>query len=125
MSNLKPCPFCGSDDISVYRYGPWSNYYAQCNNCYALAPDPSTTNLTEKEAIHLWNKRDNFLLNAVLEEAEEKEHIIHCRDCKWWKESDGSFVRGVGYKGKCRMNTEAVYNGDGYCYLAEEKEREE
>lgn len=72
MSNLKPCPFCGSSDISVLRYGPWSNYYAQCNNCYIAAPDPSLTNLTEKEAINFWNKRDNFLLNAVLEEREKE-----------------------------------------------------
>lgn len=71
MTNLKPCPFCGSDDISVYRHRPWSNYYAQCNNCYATAPDPSVTNLTEKEAINFWNKRDKFLLNAVLEENEK------------------------------------------------------
>ena len=47
--------------------------------------------------------------------------IIYCRDCKWWKESDGTYRRGVRAESKCHMNTKVIYEGNGYCYLAEPK----
>lgn len=44
-----------------------------------------------------------------------------CRDCKWWKDSDGNYRRGIGAESKCPINTETVCNGFGYCYMFEPK----
>lgn len=68
----------------------------------------------------------NFAHNVLIccSNAEVKP-IIYCKDCKWWKESDGTYKRGLGAESKCPMNTETVYKGEGYCYMAEPKEGEE
>jgi len=51
-----------------------------------------------------------------------------CKDCKWWKDSDGAYRRGVGAESRCPINHEEVYMGNGYCYmfepLAESKDKE-
>jgi len=39
-----------------------------------------------------------------------------CRECKWWKDSDGEYRRGLGAESKCPINNHAVYSGEGYCY---------
>ena len=62
-------------------------------------------------------------LPSVLPKADKS--IIYCRDCKWWKESDGTYKRGVRAESKCLMNTKVIYEGNGYCYLAEPKEESE
>jgi hypothetical protein len=49
----------------------------------------------------------------------------HCKDCKWWKDSDGSFRRGIGAESKCPMNRIEVYEGNGYCFMFEPRESEE
>ena len=48
-----------------------------------------------------------------------------CNDCKWWKESDGTYKRGVRAESKCPINTKTVYLGEGYCYKFEPKMVEE
>ena len=40
-----------------------------------------------------------------------------CKDCKWWKDSDGKYRRGCGAESKCPINTHVVYCGEGYCYM--------
>ncbi len=40
-----------------------------------------------------------------------------CKDCKWWKDSDGKYRRGLGTESRCPINTHAVYSGEGYCYM--------
>lgn len=49
----------------------------------------------------------------------------HCKDCKWWKDSDGTFRRGIGAESRCPINREEVYEGNGYCFLFEPQESEE
>ena len=46
----------------------------------------------------------------------------HCKDCKWWKDSDGVFRRGIGAESQCPMNRKEVYEGNGYCYMFELQE---
>lgn len=46
----------------------------------------------------------------------------HCKDCKWWKDSDGEYRRGCGAESKCPINTKTVYLGNGYCYKFEPQE---
>lgn len=45
-----------------------------------------------------------------------------CKDCKWWKDSDGEYRRGCGAESKCPINRREVFEGNGYCYLFEPQE---
>ena len=47
----------------------------------------------------------------------------HCKDCKWWKDNDGTFRRGVGAESRCPINRIEVFEGNGYCYMFEPQER--
>ena len=49
----------------------------------------------------------------------------HCKDCKWWKDSDGEYRRGCGAESQCPINRREVYEGNGYCYMFEPQESEE
>lgn len=40
-----------------------------------------------------------------------------CKECKWWKDSDGKYRRGIGAESRCPINSHAVYCGDGSCYM--------
>lgn len=46
-----------------------------------------------------------------------------CKDCKWWKDSDGVYRRGVRAESKCPINNVSVNHGFGYCYMFELQER--
>lgn len=48
-----------------------------------------------------------------------------CKDCKWWRDSDGAYRRGVKAESKCPINTVSVANGWGYCYMYEPQESED
>lgn len=48
-----------------------------------------------------------------------------CKDCKWWKDSDGKYRRGCGAESPCPINTHTVCCGEGYCYMFEPQESEE
>jgi len=43
----------------------------------------------------------------------------HCKDCKWWKDSDGAYRRGVRAENRCPINRIEVFEGNGYCYMFE------
>lgn len=49
----------------------------------------------------------------------------HCKDCKWWKDSDGVYRRGVRAESSCPFNTKEIYDGDAYCYRFEPQKSEE
>jgi Lar family restriction alleviation protein len=57
MSNetLKPCPFCGSENIEIAPIGE----YVFCNDCYTIGPQEHGNTSEEKiqRAIAAWNKR--------------------------------------------------------------------
>lgn len=48
--------------------------------------------------------------------------IIRCKDCKYWKDSDGAYRRGFDAESKCPINLEEVYEGTFYCGMAERRE---
>ena len=55
MSDLKPCPFCGSDDVQVYN-----SSFVECKNCWATGPifeNPDDEDDGTDEAIDSWNDR--------------------------------------------------------------------
>ena len=47
-----------------------------------------------------------------------------CKDCKWWKDSDGTYRRGVRAESQCPINRREVFEGNGYCYMFESQESE-
>lgn len=48
-----------------------------------------------------------------------------CKDCKWWKDGDGVYRRGIEAETPCPINRKAVFEGNGYCYLFEKMEGED
>lgn len=53
MTELRPCPFCGSLDLLVMsNVGP-SDAATECIGCGAVGPDGRN----DEEAAALWNKR--------------------------------------------------------------------
>lgn len=62
---LKPCPFCGSDNLDlVHINGSWgyhpSEDYVKCLDCYAIGSriKDSDCGNHRKEAIRNWNRRE-------------------------------------------------------------------
>ena len=55
---------------------------------------------------------------------EQESKPGYCKDCKWWKDSDGAYRRGVGAESQCPINRKEVFEGKGYCYMFEPKESE-
>ena len=51
MEKLKPCPFCGSDDIELST--GLAEYWAFCHDCTAT----TSMERTQEEAIQVWNTR--------------------------------------------------------------------
>ena len=53
---------------------------------------------------------------------EELEQEPRCKECKWWKDSDGEYRRGCGAESHCPINRKEVFEGNGYCFLFEPQE---
>ena len=47
--------------------------------------------------------------------------LIRCKDCKYWKDSDGVYRRGFDAESKCPLNLKKVYEGTFYCGMAERR----
>ena len=54
----------------------------------------------------------------------EQQPTGHCKDCRWWKDSDGAYRRGVEAESICPINREEILKGEGYCFLYEPKMQE-
>ena len=51
---LKPCPFCGSNDLTLDNLAdPKHGWYVNCNICEIQ----QIANYTEAQAVALWNRR--------------------------------------------------------------------
>lgn len=56
MSELIPCPFCGCNEIGVFKKNmtiPF--YFVRCKNCMATIDNLELT--TKEKAIAAWNRR--------------------------------------------------------------------
>ncbi len=51
---LKPCPFCGSDDLAIQE--DIEDIYVVCNDCHVQG-SPVHDDELEKKAIEKWNNR--------------------------------------------------------------------
>lgn len=90
--------------------------------------------MTREEAIQYgtaWLKdeyldaKDKLFVSMAIKALEQEPKTGHCKDCKWWRDSDGTFRRGIGAKSQCPINRIEVFNGNGYCYMYESQESEE
>lgn len=45
--------------------------------------------------------------------------VVRCKDCKYWKDSDGVYRRGFDAESKCPLNLKEVYEGTFYCGFGE------
>ena len=57
MAELKPCPFCGSDDVGTGfkypEYGETLKHFVVCNKCGSKTADYRK----KQTAIHAWERR--------------------------------------------------------------------
>lgn len=72
----------------------------------------------ENRVRHAFNQGYDLGFKDGKERAKPQEPKTgHCKDCKWWKDSNGTYRRGCGAESPCPINTLPVYQGEGYCYL--------
>lgn len=53
MTELLPCPFCGSGDVEAFHSRTTRTHWIVCNNCAGAGPDK----VTQELAIMWWNTR--------------------------------------------------------------------
>lgn len=82
----------------------------------------SVNDMREIADIFRKKARAEWQLNKIRQEQQPKTE--HCKDCKWWKDSDGAYRRGIGAESKCPINRREVLEGNGYCYMYEPQESE-
>ena len=70
-------------------------------------------------------RKENKALDMAIQALEQEPKTGHCKDCKWWKDSDGVFRRGIRAESKCPINRKEVFEGNGYCYMFEPQESED
>jgi len=113
-----------------------------CDVVRALTYEPTTKNdlgvdavsrkdvhdMLENLPVIVEDKWFNWLQKACMRLAELPSvtpQEPRCKNCKWWKDSDGEYRRGCGAESKCPINRREVFEGNGYCYLYEPQESEE
>lgn len=86
--------------------------------------------ISEIREMAKWHTGDAFNADRVIQHLKQLSSVAipsaeqkKCKDCKWWRDSDGAYRRGVKAESKCPINTVSVANGWGYCYMFEEQER--
>ncbi len=62
MNGLKPCPFCGQEDLTV-EVTKNNECWIECPNCGVETPLYEST----KQAVAAWNRRVSNSTNNVLE----------------------------------------------------------
>ena len=83
-------------------------------------PEPIKINIDDfnKEDLERFKKE---LGNTPITVLPAQPEIIRCKDCKYWKDSDGVYRRGFDAESKCPLNLKKVYEGTFYCGMAERR----
>lgn len=64
---LKCCPFCGSEEVDIWRHGDHGNFFVVCLNCGASGRDE----VKKGKAVKAWNGR-------------YEDGLTFCFDCRWF-----------------------------------------
>jgi len=70
-------------------------------------------------------KSNTYIQTEVLKMSPVTPQEPRCKECKWWKDSDGEYRRGCGAESQCPINRREVFEGNGYCFLFEPQESED
>lgn len=62
---LKPCPICGSMDLTLDNLGQRDDWFVNCNTCEIQL----IANYTEAQAVALWNKRTTQPITVLASDA--------------------------------------------------------
>ena len=80
----------------------------------------------KNDTVPTFSTNISVMCKDILDYLEEQEPKIgYCRDCKWWKDKDGVYRRGLDAESKCPINRKVVFEGNGYCYMYEPQESED
>lgn len=122
MTELKPCPFCGTDDYNVHLQK--IDYIAICRArwkviCETCGAEGSEYELPEGAA-EAWNRRCGDE-NAV--------HMVRCKDCKHW-DGDTSYAADRICIAECQKHktefngtiTSEVTGENDFCSWGERKD---
>lgn len=71
MSNLKPCPFCGSEDLDPARP---AKRYIECNWCHAFSGNPDEDGIGRQWDITLCMINDHW--NGAPRRRDEEVNIL-------------------------------------------------
>ena len=116
-----PCNTCGYEEGSIYCK-------EHCPHEAKIEQEPCDDAISRQAALgccrNEWEEEVEIRLKS-LPPVNPQPKTWHCKDCKWWKDSDGEFRRGVGAESKCPINRQKVFEGNGYCYMFESQESEE
>lgn len=98
----------------------------------ALEQEPTTKNVLEVDCIsrqevlrllvNSIGKSNTYIQTAVLRMPSVTPQEPKCKDCKWWKDNNGEYRRGINAESQCPINCKEVYEGNGYCFLYEPQE---
>lgn len=111
MTDLKPCPFCGSKNLSCFNDGYLIQIF--CNACGArtdlFKPDPE-----RDKAVEAWNRRAETVKDQPDGDVVE---VVRCKDCKYLMFSD--------CYGECKLNHFRLVRPDDFCSRGKRKEGDE
>ncbi len=68
---IKPCPYCGNDDMSMFRYDP-GNWHVECEDCNYLGPASGS----QRWAIKLHNEEHEATRAAYRESLARKQACV-------------------------------------------------
>ena len=98
---------------------PYRRFVKGINALPSVTPQYTETEIQKMQKIEQAEIQKAYELGKA-----EQRKVGHCKDCKWWKDSDGAFRRGIGAESQCPLNREEVYEGNGYCYMFEPQKGE-
>ena len=78
-----------------------------------------THGANSKDNEPLYKAKDVYAVLNTMPSAQPE--IIRCKECKYWKDSDGVYRRGFDAESKCPLNLKKVYEGTFYCGMAERR----
>lgn len=93
MPELKPCPFCGGDNVGIGKCGN-GHHFANCIDCLSATNHLTDGDrLTEVEAIAAWNTRGPSPDKIVIDRA-DVDSAISCARTLWLSNIEAKAMLG-------------------------------